>query len=194
MRGEGASADDPMESRLAARLAELRTERGWSLDDLARRAEVSRSTLSRLERAEISPTAALLSRLCAAYGRPMSRLLAEIEAEPPQLVRAEAQSVWHDESSGFTRRSVSPPHPNLQGEVVEGVLRPGADIAYDSPPPVPGLEQHIWLLDGRLEVTTGGAAHILAPGDCLRFRLWGPTRFRCTGPTPARYVLLVVLP
>ncbi|MFI9233929.1 helix-turn-helix domain-containing protein [Streptomyces rimosus] len=184
----------PIESRLAARLAELRTERGWSLDELARRTDVSRSTLSRLERAEISPTAALLNRLCAAYERPMSRLLAEVEAEPPQLVRAAEQSVWHDAPSGFTRRSVSPPHPGLQGEVVEGTLRPGADIAYDSPPPVPGLEQHIWLLAGELEITTGDTAHTLHTGDCLRFRLWGPTRFRCTGPTPARYALLVVLP
>ncbi|MEU4200382.1 XRE family transcriptional regulator [Streptomyces sp. NPDC039022] len=185
---------DPMQSRLAARLAELRTERGWSLDELARRTEVSRSTLSRLERAEISPTAALLNRLCAAYERPMSRLLAEVESEPPQLVRADGQPVWHDEPSGFTRRSVSPPHPNLRGEVVEATLRPGADIAYDSPPPVPGMEQHIWLLDGRLEITTGGTAHTLTPGDCLRFRLWGPTRFRNTGTDAARYALMVVLP
>ncbi|WP_050503057.1 helix-turn-helix domain-containing protein [Streptomyces monomycini] len=185
---------DPMESRLAARLAELRTERGWSLDELSRRTDVSRSTLSRLERAEISPTAALLNRLCAAYERPMSRLLAEVESEPPQLVRTAEQPVWRDDPSGFTRRSVSPPHPNLRGEVVEGTLRPGADITYDSPPPVPGLEQHIWLLDGQLEITTAGTAHTLTPGDCLRFRLWGPTRFRCTGSSAARYALLVVLP
>ncbi|MFK8847539.1 helix-turn-helix domain-containing protein [Streptomyces sp. Ac-502] len=193
-RPPGDAHTAPMESRLAARLTELRTERGWSLDDLARRTEVSRSTLSRMERAEVSPTAALLSRLCAAYERPMSRLLAEVESEPPQLVRAAAQPVWRDEPSGFTRRSVSPPHPNLRGEVVEATLRPGADITYDSPPPVPGLEQHIWLLDGRLEITTGGTAHTLTPGDCLRFRLWGPTRFRSTGPDTARYALLVVLP
>lgn len=43
---------------MAGRLADLRVERGWSLDELARHTGVSRSTLSRLERAEISPTAA----------------------------------------------------------------------------------------------------------------------------------------
>ncbi|OKH97415.1 DNA-binding protein [Streptomyces sp. CB02923] len=193
-RGPDDVCVDPMETRLAARLAELRTGQGWSLDDLARRTDVSRSTLSRLERAEISPTAALLSRLCAAYERPMSRLLAEVESQPPRLVRSDEQSVWRDDASGFTRRSVSPPHPGLQGEVVEGTLQPGADITYDSPPPVPGLEQHIWLLDGRLHITTSGTAYSLAPGDCLRFRLWGPTRFHCPGPAAARYALLVVLP
>lgn len=179
--------------RLAGRLAALRVERGWSLDELARRTDVSRSTLSRLERAEISPTASLLGRLCAAYQRTMSQLLAEVEAEPPQLVPADRQTVWRDDAAGFTRRSVSPPHPGLRGEVVEGALRPGADIAYDGPP-VPGLEQHIWVLDGALEVTAAGVTHRLAAGDCLRFRLWDRSRFHNPGPHPVRYAVLVVLP
>ncbi|OEJ26154.1 DNA-binding protein [Streptomyces agglomeratus] len=182
-----------VDDRLAHRLAELRTERGWSLDELARRTDISRSTLSRLERAEISPTAALLGSLCAAYGRTMSQLLAEVESEPPQLVRAERQLVWRDEESGFTRRSVSPPHPGLRGEIVEGALRPGADITYDGPP-VPGIEQHIWVLEGVLEVTAGGAVHEIRAGDCLRFRLWGDSRFHCPGPDPVRYAVVVVLP
>ncbi|MGW0561197.1 helix-turn-helix domain-containing protein [Streptomyces sp. NPDC003016] len=181
------------EDRLAARLFELRTERGWSLDELARHTGISRSTLSRLERAEISPTAAMLGTLCTAYGRTMSHLLAEVEAEPPQLVRAGRQLVWRDEESGFTRRSVSPPHPGLRGEIVEGALRPGADISYEGPP-VPGVEQHIWVREGALEVTAGGGVHELRAGDCLRFRLWGPSRFRCPGPGPARYAVMVVMP
>ncbi|GAA3848113.1 helix-turn-helix domain-containing protein [Amycolatopsis tucumanensis] len=182
-----------MEDRLAARLAELRAERGWSLDDLADRSGISRSTLSRVERGEISPTASLLGKLCTVYERPMSRLLTEVEAEGAQVVRASAQSVWTDEDSGFVRRSVSPPHPALRAEVVEGTLRPGADIRYDAPS-VPGLEQHLWLLDGRLELTGDGETHVLEPGDCLRFRLWGPTRFVCSGPEPARYLLVLVMP
>lgn len=179
--------------RLAERLAELRVERGWSLEDLAERAGISRSTLSRMERAEISPTATMLGRLCTAYGRPMSQLLAEVEAEPAQVVRAGKQAVWRDNQSGFTRRSVSPPHPGLRGEVVEGTLRPGADISYDAPA-VPGLEQHIWVLEGTLAVTVGDAEHTLKTGDCLRFRLWGSSRFRCPGANPVRYALLVILP
>lgn len=186
-------SENDVETRLAGRLAELRVEHGWALDELAERTGVSRSTLSRLERAEISPTAALLNKLCAVYGRTMSRLLAEVESEPPQLVRAERQSLWRDEAAGFTRRSVSPPHPGLRGELVEGVLLAGGGVAYDEPP-VPGLEQHIWVLDGALEISTGGATHELRAGDCLRFRLWGASRFHCPGPGPVRYVLMIVLP
>ncbi|MEU8652602.1 XRE family transcriptional regulator [Streptomyces sp. NPDC048737] len=189
------SAEGEVDARLAARLAELRAERGWSLGELAERTGVSRSTLSRAERAEISPTAALLNRLCHVYGRTMSRLLGEVEAEaePVPLVRAGEQPVWQDRASGFVRRSVSPPHPALRGELVEGRLAAGADLAYDRPP-VPGLEQHIWVLEGALEVTERDTGHHLAAGDCLRLRVWGPTRFRCVGGKETRYVLAVVLP
>lgn len=182
-----------MDDRLATRLAELRAERGWSLDELAERSGVSRSTLSRVERGEISPTTSLLGRLCTAYERPMSRLLTEVEADGPQLIPAGGQSVWTDDDSGFVRRSVSPPHPALRAEVVEGALRPGADIGYDAPS-VPGLEQHLWMLEGTLELTVDGWTHTVSTGDCLRFRLWGPTRFRCPGPGAARYALVLVMP
>ncbi|MBO1329746.1 helix-turn-helix domain-containing protein [Streptomyces sp. VRA16 Mangrove soil] len=187
------AATDPVDARLGARLSELRAEHGWSLGELADRSGVSRSTLSRAERAEISPTAALLNRLCAVYGRTMSQLLSEVESAPAQVVRAADQPVWHDDASGFLRRSVSPPLAGLRGEVIEGNLEPYADIAYDRPP-VPGLEQHVWVLDGLLDLTVQSVTHRLAAGDCLRFRLWGPTHFHCPGPEPVRYALLVVLP
>ncbi|MCX5395411.1 helix-turn-helix domain-containing protein [Streptomyces sp. NBC_00102] len=186
---EAESAD----SRLADRLASLRAERGWSLDELSGLTGLSRSTLSRVERGELSPTAASLGRLCAAYGRTMSRLLTEIESEPPAHVPAGSQAVWYDASVGFTRRSVSPPHPGLRGEVVEGTLDPGAAISYDNPP-VPGVEQHIWVREGTVEITVDGTAHTLETGDCLRFRLDGASRFHCPGPDRTRYVLMIVMP
>ncbi|MFJ2768483.1 helix-turn-helix domain-containing protein [Streptomyces sp. NPDC087300] len=184
---------DGVDARLAARLSELRAERGLSLGELAELSGISRSTLSRAERAEISPTAALLNRLCVVYERTMSQLLSEVEAEPAQLVRAVDQAVWADDDTGFMRWSVSPPSAGMRGELVEGRLQPGADIAYDRPP-VPGLEQHIWVLEGSLEVTVHGETHTLRTGDCLRYRLWGASRFRCPGETAVRYALAVVTP
>ena len=183
-----------MEDRLAARLASLRAERAWSLEFLADRSGVSRSTLSRLERGEVSPTTALLGRICAAYGLTQSRLLAEVESAPPAgVVRAADQPVWRDDDAGFTRRAVSPPHAGLRAELIEGVLDPGADVAYDRVT-VPGLEQHVWVLGGALELTDGGTVHTLAAGDCLRFRLWAATRFRNPGQEPVRYAIVQVLP
>lgn len=197
MRDDERSGPDPdaetghVEARLAARLAELRATRSWSLDALAARTGISRATLSRLERGEISPTAAMLGRLCAAYGWTLSRLMAEAEAGPPHLLRAGDQPRWKDPETGFRRRAVSPPLDGLRAELVEGVLPAGATIAYDAPPVV-GQEQHVWVFEGRLDLEIDGVVHRLDTGDCLRYRLLGPTRFTCPGPAPVRYLVAIV--
>src|SRR5579884_2994845 len=123
-----------IDQMIARRLKELRAERGWSLDELARRSNVSRATLSRLENAEVSPTASVLGRLCAAYGLTMSRLLYLVEDDFAPLIRRSAQAVWIDQASGYQRRSVSPPARALAGEVLECKLAAGTRISYDRPP------------------------------------------------------------
>jgi transcriptional regulator with XRE-family HTH domain len=185
--------EDAFELRLIQRLAALREERGCSLEELASASGISRATLSRLERGETSPTAQLLGKLCAVYGMPMSRLIAEAEAQPAQLIRAGEQSVWHDKDSGFERRMVSPPAKGFRTELIEGRLPPGAVIDYPLPP-VRGLEQHLWMLSGVLEYTLEGVTHRLQKGDCLRFHLFGATRFHCPGPHGAHYLVAICEP
>lgn len=180
----------PIDARLASRLAALRQERGWSLEDLAARSGISRATLSRLERGETSPTAALLGRLCSAHGRTMSRLLAEVEAEPPLLLHAAEQPVWSDPETGFLRRNPSPPAPGYRTELVQGCLPAGAVIAYAQPPEM-GLEHHLLMLSGLLELSLDGVPQRLGPGDCLRYRLTGASRFACPGPEAARYLIAI---
>jgi len=177
---------------MARRLAALRAERGWTLDALAARTGVSRATLSRLERGELSPTAAMLNTLCAQYGWTASRLMAEAESGPPTLVRAREQVSWKDPATGYVRRILSPPHPSLKGELVEVWLPAGAVVAYDVSP-VAGLEHHLWVLAGALSLEIEGAVYKLNKGDCVRYTLSGPSRF-VGGKRPARYVISMVRP
>nr|WSX75793.1 helix-turn-helix domain-containing protein [Streptomyces sp. NBC_00899] len=60
-------------------LTALRTERGWTLATLEAHSGVSRSMLSRFERAETAPTTTALAKICAAYGCTMSALLTDVE-------------------------------------------------------------------------------------------------------------------
>jgi transcriptional regulator with XRE-family HTH domain len=180
-----------IDRRIAQRLRALRAERNWSLDELARRTHVSRATLSRLENAEVSPTASVLGRLCAAYDLTMSRLMHMVEDAFAPLVRRDAQPVWTDRSVGFRRRSVSPPAQTLAGEALECELEPGASITYDLPPKR-GLEHHLLLLEGRLNVAVNGQTYALRPGDCLRYQLFGSSAFTTPEQCGARYVLFMV--
>lgn len=180
-----------LDSQISARLRTLRAEHNWSLEELARRSGVSRATLSRLENAEVSPTASVLGRLCAAYGLTMSRLMRMVEDEFEPVVRRDAQWAWRDREVDFERRAVSPPNAALSGEVIECRLGPATRIAYPEPSK-PGLEHHLVMVEGTLGFSIGGVRHELGPGDCLRYVLHGATEFVTSHDTGARYLLFMV--
>jgi len=188
-----APAEPEIERRIARRLAALRAERGFSLEELAERTGISRPTLSRLERGELSPTAAVLGKLCTAYGWTLSRLMADAETQPPNLVPAREQASWTDPDTRYRRRAVSPPSPGLRGELVEVHVPKGAVVSFDTSP-VAGLEHHLFLLEGALDLEVEGTLFKLRAGDCLRYVLSGPSRFEGTGPRGARYVIAIVRP
>ena len=182
---------EPLDHLIAQRLKALRAERGWSLDELASLSHVSRATLSRLENADVSPTANVLGKLAAAYGLTISRLLQMVEEQYEPVVRADAQMLWTDPSIGFRRRSVSPPSQRLSGEVLQCELRAGARIDYDHPPR-PGLEHHLVVLEGKLSVTVDRQTHQLRSGDCLRYQLSGASALATPADSGAKYFIFLV--
>jgi transcriptional regulator with XRE-family HTH domain len=187
---QGAPTPSVTDLGLARRLRALRLARQWTLDDLAGLSGVSRASLSRIENSEVSATAAALGRLAAAFGLTMSRLLAEVERDQPALLPPERQPLWIDPETGFRRRSLSPPAPDFECELLSYELPPGATIAYPAPPRA-GLEHHLFLQDGALELTIHGDVHRLKGGDCLRYRLYGASAFKASGKRPARYILAI---
>lgn len=188
---EPETIDDAVDRRISQRLKALRIDRGWSLDELAGRSGVSRATLSRLENSAISPTTSMLGKLCAAFGMTLSRLMHMAEDGFAPLIRRGAQTLWSDPEISFRRRAVSPPAQSLTGEVIEGEIGPATRIEYDKSPK-PGLEHHLVLLEGQLEVTVGGTAHELKAGDCLRYQLFGPSSFATPRRVSARYLIFMV--
>jgi transcriptional regulator with XRE-family HTH domain len=167
---------------LADHLKSVRTSRGFSLQDLSAKSGVSRATLSRIENAEVSPTAET-----SAFSLPLSQLLAPLEPGFPPVVRRENQSLWTDPSNGFIRRAVSPPSGQLKLEMIEAEIEPRQRITYDRPS-ISGHEHHLLLLAGALALTVDGVRHELRPGDCLRYRLQGASIFE-TSDHPARYII-----
>ncbi|WP_425403170.1 helix-turn-helix domain-containing protein [Hwanghaeella sp.] len=183
--------DTDIDNRLAERLRGLRIARGWSLDDLAARSGISRATLSRLENAAVSATAAVLGKLCAVHGLTLSRLMHLVEQDFVPLVKRSDQTEWSDTEAGFTRRIVSPPSDSLSGEALHCHLEPGRRIAYDASPR-PRMEHHLVLLNGRMTITIEGSEHQLEAGDCLRYRLDGASAFDTPADTAAEYLLFIV--
>ncbi|WP_119422212.1 helix-turn-helix domain-containing protein [Desertibaculum subflavum] len=182
--------ETPAAVDLPRRVQGERESRGWSLAELAARSGVSKAMISKIERGEASPTAALLGRLSGAFGKTLSALLAPPQASASQLSRAGRQPVWRDPRSGYLRRIVS---PRADGplDLVEVVLPPGARIAFPAAS-YAFLHQQIWVLEGHLSFEEGLETHELDAGDCLELGPPADCAFANHGAAPCRYLVAVV--
>lgn len=183
-------ADFELDRLLGARLKAARLRQGWTLDGLAERTGISRAMISRVERGESSPTAALLVRLGSGLGLTLSALLEESAGRGPLARRAD-QPAWRDPASGYLRRNVSPRGTGSGFEIVEVELPAGAHVRLENAATAPALDQQIWVLAGTLDVTVEDRLHHLSEGDCLQMHLRGPISYRNAGPAPSRYAVIV---
>jgi ribosome-binding protein aMBF1 (putative translation factor) len=71
-------------SLLATKFASLRAQRGWSLAEVASRADLHRSTIHLIEQGGRGVTVASAARLARALGVRLSEMLAEAEARVGQ--------------------------------------------------------------------------------------------------------------
>ena len=175
---------------LPARIRLQRESRGWTLGELAARSGVSKAMISKIERGEASPTAALLGRLSGAFGLTLSALLARPEASASQLRRAAEQPLWRDPRSGYIRRALS---PRADGplDLVEVELPAGARIAFPATA-YAFLYQQIWVLEGHLSFEEGIEVHELDAGDCLELGPPADCAFVNRTAAPCRYLVAVV--
>lgn len=183
-------AEVDIDGQIGARIRALRTERNLTLEGLAKRAAVSRAMLSRIERGESSPTAHLLGKVCAGLGVPLSTLFAAAETVPSPVRRRAAQPMWRDPASGYARRNVAPDGTGSPVDISEIELPPGARVAFDSLR-LKNADQHIWVLDGSLELTIGAEHHRLAAGDCIHMRFDLPATFHNPTRRPVRYAVVI---
>jgi transcriptional regulator with XRE-family HTH domain len=191
MRNDSSPADTSgqnIDMLIATRLLALRQAQALSLAELAERSGVSKAMISKVERAQSSPTAVLLGRLAAGLGVPLAQLLTE-EKEQPQRLRTRAeQEIWRDPKAGYLRRQVAERHAGSGVELVEVELPRSAQVDYPRWNGKP-YRQCLWMLEGALRVDYGDERFELAPGDCLDFGVDRPLVFKALGRTACRYLL-----
>jgi transcriptional regulator with XRE-family HTH domain len=178
---------DDLGQRLARRLRLERDSRGWSLAELAERSGVSKATISKIERAEASPTAVVLVRLASAFDLTLAGLLLRAEGEGKRLSRAHEQPVWRDPETGYVRKQVfsRPDHPVEIVEVElparQQVTLPASSYAH--------IRQLVWVRSGSLVITEMGERHVLGADDCLGFGPPADTTFANETNAPCVYVV-----
>lgn len=180
---------DDTGARIARRVRLEREARGWSLAVLAERSHVSKATISKIEREEMSPTATILVRLAGAFDLTLGGLLLRAEGGRDRVSRAADQPVWRDPETGYLRTQIfiRADHPVevMQVELPAGkqVVLPASSYAH--------IRQAVWVRSGDLVILENGEQHVLGTGDCFGFGQ--PCEVTLANETAASCLYLVVL-
>ncbi|WP_202742287.1 helix-turn-helix domain-containing protein [Acinetobacter calcoaceticus] len=179
--------------RIAQQVRELRLSRGYTLDVLATRCQVSRSAISLIERGEASPTAVVLEKLANGLDVPLTQLFANQQGNqsPEPIVRHSQQSEWKDPETGYIRRQISPPNWKSPFQIVEIEFPAESRITYEISETSKVVQQQLWVVEGKIDIQLGESSYALSTGDCLAMQLNQPVIYSNNSSQVARYILVV---
>lgn len=156
-----ATAQDSM-AAISAALRRERQRAGLSLSEVARRANVSKSTLSQLESGVGNPSLETLWALCVALDTPFARLF-----DPPrprvQLIRAGDGMAIAAADADYLAVVLATCPPGARRDIYRIQAEPGNDRV--SEPHMPGVVEHVVLCAGRALVGLEDEPLELGPGD-----------------------------
>lgn len=163
-------------ARLGPRLRTARQDRGWTLDELAGRAGMSVSTLSRLESGKRQASLELLLPLTRQLGIRVDDLLEPRDRDP----RVRRRAVQRD---GMTIAPLTREESEVRA----------FKIVYHPDAPERSARVHdghewLYVLSGRLHLTLGEQELVLARGEAAEFDTTVPHRMRAVGPRPTEVI------
>lgn len=170
--------DDSVDARVRRRLRELRTERGMTLEDVATRARIDVSTLSRLESGKRRLALDHLPRLAEALSVSTDDLMRAPESDP--RVRSDA----------FTRDGITFWPLTRQGPA-SGLHAYKIKVSARRRKPPEQLRVHegqewMYVLSGKLRLLLGEKDFVINPGEAVEFSTWLPHWFGTVdGPVEA---------
>jgi transcriptional regulator with XRE-family HTH domain len=178
----------PTEINVGRRLRELRTERGLSIRALAKQSGLNVNTLSSIENDKTSPSVSTLQQVATALKLPINTFF-ETQIYPQTIVYQKAgnrqsatftHGTLADLGAGFTRSGLEPFVVTLETQATSG----------DTPIVHTGLE-FVFCLEGCITYEVEGEIFNLDSGDSLLFEAHLPHRWRNSGNTPSRSLLLL---
>lgn len=161
-----------------------------TLSDLAKRAGVSKSVVSRIEAGLTSPTAVMLAKLAEGMTVSLSSLLRGDLGPPVHIQTAPEQPVLTDPKTGLVRRTLSPVSPDALVEIVHNSL-PARKATGKFPAHSMGTQEHVVVQIGKIEVTVGKRIFTLEAGDAAQFAADSEHSVRNAGTKKAEWLLVI---
>lgn len=181
--------------RVGDTLAALRQARSLSLDELSRKAGVSKSMLSQIERGQANPTVAVVWRLANALDVTMGDLLGNAPAPSEatiDVLAAHAAPAIRSPDGLCELRILGPIALAGHFEWYALTIQPGG--ALDSQAHESGTREHLTNTAGTLEVQTADMVQRIRNGETARYAADRPHRISNAGKSTASAWLVVVHP
>ncbi|MEW2305531.1 XRE family transcriptional regulator [Streptomyces sp. NPDC006655] len=177
---------------LAHNVRAARTRAGLSLDELGRRAKVSKGALVGLEKAQGNPNFATLVRLADTLGVSVSALLEGPAEGRVRVVSSDTVTpLWAGEQGGDARLMLTTSGP-APVEVWRWRLHPGEE--YPSHPHQAGVAETVSVTAGRMVLVVDGTEHPVAAGQTATFDGDVPHTYRGAGDATCHLIMTVHLP
>lgn len=145
----------------------LRTQRGQTLDELARATGLSRTLLGQIELGKTPPSVSVVWRIAQAFQVHFSTLLATPGTPRTSVLRgAEAKRLVSPDGR-FSSRPLYPFADKPEAEFYELFL--AGHSREDAQPHQPGTRENLIVTAGRLELHVGGERFDLGKGDAIVF-------------------------
>lgn len=177
---------------LAHNVRTARSRAGLSLDELGRRAKVSKGALVGLEKAQGNPNFATLVRLADTLGVSVSALLeGPTEGRVRVVSSDEVMPLWAGERGGEARLMLTTTGASPV-EVWRWRLEPGEE--YPSHPHQAGVIETVSVTGGRMTLVVDGAEHSVAAGQTATFDGDAAHTYRGAGEETCHLIMTVQLP
>jgi transcriptional regulator with XRE-family HTH domain len=182
---------DPTPS-LGKTIQRLRKAYNMSLGDLSEHSGVAKSIISQIERNETNPTLSTVYRLSRALDTTIDEVL-RTDSNDVFLEHQQKSAVPILESQdGLCRLAIAGPL-NLVEQVQWYDFQAQRGGVLESDPHPMGTVEHLYILKGELEVTSGDQTRRVKAGEALRFRGDLPHRIVNVGEGEAHASMVLVL-
>ncbi|MEU1285170.1 XRE family transcriptional regulator [Kitasatospora sp. NPDC005856] len=177
---------------VAQNVKAARRRAGLSLDELSRRAQVSKGALVGLEKAQGNPNLATLVRLADTLGVSVSDLMQGRPEGRVRLVAADdVAPLWTGERGSDARLMLTTAGPTPV-EVWRWRLEPGEE--YPSHPHQAGVVETVSVTSGRMTLVVDGTEHTVEAGQTAAFDGDSAHTYRGSGTGTCHLIMTVHLP
>lgn len=177
--------------KIGKELKRIRVSQGMTLEELSNKCGYSKALISRVETGSVSPSLTSLMKMVNSLGLKLHDLFTAIERGESSVVRKGDEKRFFTEGKAMIEYMAT----DIAMKKMEPI-RITAPTGFSSgeTPDIHYGEEFLFVMSGKVEITTGDQAHKLGQGDSIYIAAGTPHKWRNTGKDEAKLISVATPP